>query len=107
LLLAGAAGGAGTSVWLSGKLSQEFQAPFDRTVSAAKSSLRMLRFDIIKETVEKEVAQIISKSREGKNIWIDVRFITDTRTKVEVRVGAVKPDTKTAEKILQRIERSL
>ena len=67
----------------------------------------MLRFDIIKETVEKEVAQIISKSREGKNIWIDVRFITDTRTKVEVRVGAVKPDTKTAEKILQRIERSL
>ena len=43
-IVAGAAGGAGTSAWLSGKLTQEVNATFDRSVDAAKSTLKSLKF---------------------------------------------------------------
>ena len=102
-LLAGAAGGAGTAVWLSGKLSQEVNVPFERTIKAAKSALQSLKLEVTKETVEQNVAQIMSKYSDGKTIWIDVRRITQEASKVEVRVGGVSQDKETADKILKRI----
>lgn len=104
LLLAGAAGGGGTAVWLSGKLTQEFNAPYDRTVRAAESSLRSMGLEIRKESREDHVTQLKSEYKDGKDIWIDVRRITDDSTKVEVRVGGVSPDKEAASKILKRIE---
>lgn len=44
LLAAGAVGGAGTAVWLSGKLTQQFNTPYERTVKAAESALRSFNF---------------------------------------------------------------
>lgn len=106
-LFAGAAGGTGTAVWLSGKLTQEVAAPFDKTVKAAKSALDSLRLELTKETVEKDVAQIMSKHKDGKTIWIDIRRITDSSSKIEVRVGAVTPDKAAAGKILKKIQEYL
>lgn len=106
-LLAGAAGGAGTAVWLSEKLSQEVNSPFERTIKATKSALSSLRLAVTKETREQNVAQIMSKYTDGKTIWIDIRKITDSSSKVEVRVGAVKGDKEAADKILKRIMRYL
>lgn len=107
-LIAGAAGGtAGTAVWLSGKLTQEVNAPFERTTEAAKSALRSLRLDVTKETREQNVAQIMSKYVDGKTIWIDIHRITDASSKIEVRVGAVSPDKAAADRILKRIMRYL
>ena len=106
-IFAAGAGGAGTAVWLSGKLTQEVDAPYDRTVEAAKSALKSLRLEVTKETKEEKVAQIMSKYTDGKTIWIDVRYITDSRSKVEVRVGAVKGDQPAADKILKRMKRYL
>ena len=45
LLVAGAVGGAGTAVWLSGKLTQQFNAPYDRTVNATRKALRSFNFE--------------------------------------------------------------
>lgn len=102
-ILAGAASGAGTAVWLSEKLSQEVNASFEQTIKATKSALKSLRLAVTKETIEQNVAQIMSKYTNGKTIWIDVRRVTESSSKVEVRVGAVKGDKAAADKILKRI----
>jgi hypothetical protein len=106
-VVAGAAGGGGTAFWLSGKLTQEVNAPYTKTISAAESALRSLNLEITKETKEDNVAQLKSKYTDGKEIWIDVRKVTEYSSKVEVRVGAVKPDKEAADKILKRIQNYL
>lgn len=107
LLLAGAAGGAGTAVWLSGKLSQEFHASYERTVDATEKALKSLDLKIAKVSREDTVTQFRSEYNDGKEIWVDVRRITDTSSKVEIRVGAVSPDKAAADKILKRIQKYL
>ena len=106
-ILAGVAGGAGTAVWLSGKLTQEFNVPQERAVNAAKRALGSLKLKILKETTDAQVTQLKSEYSDGKDIWIDVKRVTDYSVKVEVRVGGVKPDKDAAAKIMKKIERSL
>jgi hypothetical protein len=104
LLLAGAVGGAGTAVWLSGKLTQQFNAPYDRTVKATESALRSFKFEIAKEAKEANVTTLRSHYTDGKEIWIDVRRVTDASTKVEIRIGGVSADKEACTKILNRIK---
>jgi predicted lipoprotein len=106
-LFAGAAGGAGTSMWLSGKLSQEFQSPYEQTITASKRALESLKLEVTKETKEGDVTQLRSNYSDGKEIWIDIRKITANSTKVEVRVGAVNPDKEAADMILKKIQSNL
>lgn len=106
-LLVGTAAGAGTAVWLGGKLTQEFDASYERTIDAAKKALQSLKLEIAKEIKEENVAQLRSKYIDGKDIWIDIRRITENSTKVEVRVGAVSPDKQAAAKILKRVQNYL
>jgi len=105
-LLAGAAGGVGTATWLSGKLSQEFEAPFDRTLKAVESALKSLKLEITEKTVKKDVAQVMSKYTDGRTIWIDIRPISRRQSQVEVRVGALG-DKEAAELIIAMIKRYL
>jgi hypothetical protein len=103
-IFAGAAAGTGTAVWLSGKLSQEVSAPYERTIKASEGALKSLDLPIIKESKEDNITQLRSKYTDGKDIWVDVRRVTDKSTKVEVRVGAVHPDKAASDKILKRIQ---
>ena len=105
-LLAGAVGGTGTAAWLSGKLTQEFNAPYERTINAATKALRSLKLKVTKEAKEENIAQLKSKYSDGREIWIDIRKVTEDSTKVEVRVGAV-PDKEASSRILKRIQQSL
>lgn len=104
VIIAGTAAGVGTAVWLSDKLTQEFNAPYDRTIDAAEAALRSLKLEITKKTREAEVTQLRSKYSDGKEVWIDIRKITENSTKVEVRVGALSPDKAASERILKRIK---
>ena len=103
-LLAGAVGGTGTAAWLSGKMTQEFNAPYERTINAATKALRSLKLKVTKEAKEENIAQLKSKYSDGREIWIDIRKVTENSTKVEVRVGAVSPDKAAADDILKRIK---
>ena len=103
-LFAGAAAGGGTAFWLSGKLTQEFHASYERTVNASAMALKSLNLKITKESKEAEMTQFRSVYTDGKEIWIDVRKVTESSTKVEVRVGVVKPDQAASDKILKRIQ---
>lgn len=105
-LLAGAAGGAGTAAWLSGKLSQEVKASFDGTLKATRSALKSLRLKVTKETIEEKVAQVMSNYTDGRTIWIDIHRVSESTSRVEVRVGATG-DKDIARKILDRIVRYL
>ncbi len=103
LLLAGGAGGAGTAVWLSGKLTQQVNASYDNAVKAAKSALRSLNLEITKETKEEAVAQVMSKYSDGRTIWIDIHKITANSSKIDVRVGGMGSDKAAASEIMKRI----
>lgn len=107
VLLAGAAGGVGTASWLSGKLTQQFQASYERTVQATESAMRSLGLKIEKEVQKNDVATFRSHYTDGKDIWIDVKRITSASTKVEVRVGGMDPDKTFSDKILKAIESHL
>jgi len=106
-LFAGAAAGGGTAVWLSEKLTQEVNSPFEKTVSASKDALTALKLELTKATQETGNAQLMSKYFDGKTIWIDLHQVTSSSTKIEIRVGAVNPDKAAAEKILKQIIRYL
>jgi len=104
-LVAGtAAGGAGTAIWLSEKLTQQFNAPYEQAIGASESALTSLNLKVNKETRVGDVTQIKSKYTNGKEIWIDIHKITEHSSRVEVRVGAVKPDKEAADKILKSIQ---
>ena len=101
-LLAGAAGGAGTAVWLSGKLTQEVNFSSDKSLKAVRSALDSLGLPINKETKKDEVIQIISKYADGKTIWIDIRPISLQASRIDVRVGAIT-DEEASRKIMDKI----
>lgn len=101
-LLAGAAGGTGTAVWLSGKLVQEVNSSYEKTVQAAKSALKSMNLELAKETKAKEVTQIRSYYTDGRKIWIDIRPISLTSSKIEVRVGAFS-DKAASDVVLKKI----
>lgn len=103
-IFAGAAAGTGTAVWLSGKLTQQFNAPYEHTIKAARSAVDSLKLTVTKETRGETVAQIRGYYTDGKEFWIDIRKVTEASTKVEVRVGAVSSDKAASDKILKRIE---
>jgi hypothetical protein len=86
LLLAGAAGGAGTAVWLQSKMTQNVNGPLDQAVRASKDGLKDLKIAISKETAEPDVTQLRG-DYGGKPYWIDIRRVTDKTSKIDVRVG--------------------
>ncbi len=104
-LLAGAAGGAGTAAWLSGKLVQEFHSSYEDTINASKRALSELDLDVDKETRQDTVTQLRSKYSDGREVWVDIHKVTETSSRVEVRVGI--GDKEAANSILKKIERLL
>ena len=108
LLVAGGAvaGGAGTAAWVSGKLVQEVDAPFEKSIRAAEYALESFNLDIVSEVKKERVAQIKSNYTDGKTIWIDIHKISPSASRIAVRVGAVA-DKKATRKILDRIKEYL
>ena len=106
LVAGGVAGGAGTQTWLSGKLVQDVDAPFEKTMQAAESALGALNLGITSEVKKAKIAQIKSNYIDGETIWIDIHKISHSTCRVAVRVGAV-PDQEAAVEILTKIKEYL
>jgi len=99
---AGVAGGAGAAAWLSGKLGQDVNASYSRVVSASRSGLETLGLEITKETADQSITQLKSVYEDGREVWVDIRPITDTTSRIEVRVGAMG-DKEASERIMTSI----
>jgi hypothetical protein len=106
VLLAGAAGGAGTAYWLSGKLTQDINTPYNQVVRATHKALDDLKFPVTKETTATDVTQIISKNSDGATIWIDIKPTTQAATRIAIRVGA-KGNKEAERKIMVKITKFL
>ncbi|MDD5567941.1 MAG: DUF3568 family protein [Candidatus Omnitrophica bacterium] len=110
-LIAGSvAGGAGTAVWLSGKLVQSVDFPLDQTTKAAKDYLQSRKLSLTsKETISSghSVVQIRSRETNGERVRIDIHKIAETRSRVEVRVGTVISNKEAADRILRGITERL
>jgi len=106
LIAGGVAGGAGTAVWLSGKLTQNVNASLEQAEKAAKDSLEFRNLGIItKEIISggHAVVQIRSREASGEKIRIDIHKITDTRSRIEVRVGTLVSNKDAADRVLKGI----
>ena len=110
LMAAGAAGGAvGTAAWLSGKLTQEVKASLEESVSASTKALQSLDHDITEQVLKTDAAQVMgvyTKPEGPRTIWIDIHRISDERSRIGVRVGAIS-DKEAAREILDEIVRHL
>jgi len=110
VMIAGAAGSAGTAAWLSGKMTQQVNASSGESLKAARTALKDLKLHITKETKAEDIIQIKSNYTDDRTIWIDIKTISHSTTQIEVRVGAVsdKEAAKTVlDKILSRLPKSL
>lgn len=110
LIIGSAAGGAGTAVWLSGKLTQYADVPFEQAIKAAKDYLQSANLRVmLKETISAghSVAQIRSRDLSGERILIDIHKISETRSRLEVRVGTVVSNKEAADRILKGITQHL
>ncbi len=106
IMLGAAAGGAGTKLWLSGKLSETFNVPYNKVLEATRQGLKSLDMDIKKETMNSEVVQVISEYKDGSKVWIDIRPVSTTSSKIEIRVG-VWGDKSVSSAILKQINRKI
>ncbi|MFH0855621.1 MAG: DUF3568 family protein [Candidatus Omnitrophota bacterium] len=106
LIVGSVAGGAGTAVWLSGKLVQYVDFPLDQVTRAAKDSLESDKITLIsKETISSghAVVQIRSRYASGERVRVDIHKITETRSRIEIRVGTLIGNKEAADKILKGI----
>lgn len=87
LLGAGAAGGIAGTVYVKGKLETELEAPVPKVQQAAVGSLKSLALPISKQKGDKLAAEVESKTADGKRVWIHVESISQSRSKVTIRVG--------------------
>lgn len=104
LLVGGAVGGAGTAFWLSGKMTDEVSASYDKAIEAVRKAMDSLNIKLVKEAKSSEVAQIRGEYSDGRGVWIDIRPVGDKISKVEIRVGA-KGDKDASTKILNKIKK--
>ena len=103
-LFAGAVGGAGTAIWLSGKLTQEVHASYHAAIDATKLALKSLDLQVVKETDEEKTTQFKGNYSDGREMWIDVNKVSENDTELEVRIGGVNSDKEAASKVIKKIQ---
>lgn len=102
-VVSGAIDSVETVIWSSMKLTKQFNKPYDRTIKAVETALSSLEMKIRKETKTKAITQIRSRYTDGKDVWIDIRPMTEVYTRVDVRVGVIG-DKEASIKILEKID---
>jgi len=110
-LVAGSvAGGAGTAVWLSGKLVQNVDSSLDKVTLATKDYLQSRNLSLTsKETISagRAVVQIRSREASGERVRVDIHKISEISSCLEVRVGTIISNKEAADKILKGITERL
>jgi len=104
-LLAGAAAGGGTAMWLSGKLTDQVNASFSKTTSATERAMGALCAGKIEKVSRGNVVQFRGEDASGRNINVDVFLVSEKMTKLEIRVSVNERDA--AQRVLDEIKRRL
>jgi len=102
----GAVGGAGAALWYKGKMEENLDVAFSKARAATLAALKDLELPINKDEKKGLKARIESQFPEGKHLWISLRAVTESSTKVTVRVGAFG-DKARSQKIFEAIHQHL
>jgi CRISPR/Cas system-associated protein Csm6 len=105
-LLAGGAAGAGAVVWVRGKLEHQFSVPLSRVYPATLAALKEFELAIQEEKKDKLAAEIQSQLADGKRVWIDMCSLTESSTKITIRIGMFG-DRSRSRRLLEAIRRHL
>jgi hypothetical protein len=107
LLIAGGAGlGAGGAIWYKGKLETTLHATINKTRDAALDALKDFNLPVISERKDNLVVIIDSEISDGTRIWIKLNSLTESTTKVNIRVGILGDDAM-SNRILEAIKRNI
>ena len=102
----GAAGGAGAVLYAKGKMVEEVDVPFSKAHTAAVAALKDLELPIKKDTEKGLKAKVESQYPDGKFVWVNIRAVTESSSKISVRVG-VFGDKSMSKKIFDAIHQRM
>ena len=87
LAVAAGVAAAGTVVYIRGELQASLANPYGDVISATGKAIEKLQFRKISEKGDALKTVIVARTGSDKKIEITVKRVTDTLTKVEIRVG--------------------
>lgn len=87
LVAAAGVAGAGTVAYIRGELSSTLDAPYENVVRASNRGIQQLEFAKISENKDALTAIIISRTADDKKIEVKVSKISDSTTRIQIRVG--------------------
>lgn len=105
-LLAGAAAGAGTAVYVKGQHQETLEASVPQVQEATVAALQDSGINVVETSGDDFSSDIKGEMADGTNVWIDLERQTASTTKVGVRVGATGDQAESAA-IVDRIKNRL
>ena len=106
LVVAAGAAAAGTVAYVRGELQASLANPYRDVITATGKALEKLQFRKISEKGDALKTVIVARTGSDKKIEITVKRVTDSVTKVEIRVG-VFGDEALSMTILDNIKQAL
>ncbi|GAB1487835.1 hypothetical protein MASR2M8_02760 [Opitutaceae bacterium] len=106
LVVAAGAAGAGTVAYIRGGLEASLSGSHAAVIAATNKAVSDLKFARISESQDALTATIIARTADDKKIEIKVVRVSDTLSKVEIRVG-IFGDEFVSISILDRIKANL
>lgn len=105
VLLVGAAAGGGGIAYVSGNLEEVIGKPVIEVHHAAQAALKELQLPPLHDVGNLKV-KMESQFADGAKVWINIRKLSDTATKIRIRVG-YKGDEVRSRNILDAVKRQL
>ena len=106
VLLIGAAGGAGGTVYVMGKLKEDLNAPVPKVKRAAVAGLKDLGLPVLKDKGDQLTASLESEFADGKHVWIDIEARDESSSQIGIRVGLLG-DEQRSRRVLKAIRQHL
>ena len=106
LVVAAGAAAAGTVAYVRGELQASLANPYRDVITATGKALEKLQFSKVSEKGDALKTVIVARTGADKKVEITVKKVTDSVTKVEIRVGVFGDETLSMT-ILDKIKESL
>ena len=105
-VLLGAAAGVGGYAWVKGSLVKEFNVSADKLHRATVNGVKSLDLPVKEDQGDRLSAKVISRFSDEKKIRIDIDAMTETTSKINIRVG-IFGDKLRSEMIYNAIQKQL
>ncbi len=106
VLLIGAAGGAGGTVYVMGKLKEDLNAPVPKVKRAVVARLKDLGLPVLKDKGDQLTASLESEFADGKHVWIEIEARDESSSQIAIRVGLLG-DEQRSRRVLKAIRQHL